>query len=143
MSRRLRLSPLGTGSRTRRLLRRRLAQGVCDIGDGCSTLPHRIFEGTPGARSARSPAYQASAFALRYDLPAGLFCCAYVGASDDLDNARASRRLILDVARAVAVAHREGGLLRIGGEQVSDAEHAALAEIEAALGGRPAGGDTA
>ncbi len=47
----------------------------------------------------------------------------------------AYRRFVLDVARAVAVAHREGGFLGVGGEQVSDEEQAALAEIQLTLGG--------
>lgn len=49
------------------------------------------------------------------------------------DELNAYRRLVLDVARAVAVAHREGGFLGIGGEQVSESEQAALEEIEATL----------
>jgi hypothetical protein len=45
----------------------------------------------------------------------------------------AYRRFVVDVARAAAVAHREGGFLGIGGEQVGDEEQAALDEIEVAL----------
>lgn len=45
----------------------------------------------------------------------------------------AYRQFVVDVARAAAVAHREGGFLGIGGEQVGAEEQAALDEIEAAL----------
>ena len=45
----------------------------------------------------------------------------------------AYRAFVLDVARAAAAAHREGGFLGIGGQEVSDAEKAALDELEATL----------
>jgi hypothetical protein len=43
-------------------------------------------------------------------------------------------RFVLSVAEAAASAHKEGGVLGVGGQQVSDAERAALDEIAAALG---------
>ncbi len=45
----------------------------------------------------------------------------------------AYRRFAVDVARAAAVAHREGGFLGIGGEEVSAEEQAALDAVEAIL----------
>ncbi|MEA2160014.1 MAG: hypothetical protein QOD66_2394 [Solirubrobacteraceae bacterium] len=53
----------------------------------------------------------------------------------DLD---AYKRFVMTVAQAVASAHKEGGLLGIGGKQISDAENQALDEISAALGAPPA-----
>lgn len=47
------------------------------------------------------------------------------------------RGFVLHIARQVAEATREGGVLGIGGEPVSRAERAALHEIELALGGDP------
>lgn len=47
----------------------------------------------------------------------------------------AYRRFVVDVARAAAVAHREGGFLGIGGEEVSSEEQAALDAVEATLRG--------
>jgi hypothetical protein len=45
----------------------------------------------------------------------------------------AYRRFVLTVASAVANAHREGGFLGVGGEQVSESEQAALDEVAAIL----------
>jgi hypothetical protein len=56
--------------------------------------------------------------------------------SSDVD---AYKRFVMTVAQAVAGAHKEGGLLGIGGTQVSDAENQALDEISTALGAPPAG----
>ena len=42
-------------------------------------------------------------------------------------------RFVLSVAEAAANAHKEGGFMGVGGQQVSDAERAALDEIAAAL----------
>lgn len=44
------------------------------------------------------------------------------------------KRFVLTVAQAVANAHREGGVLGLGGKQVSEREQAALDEIAASLG---------
>ena len=49
------------------------------------------------------------------------------------EEAEAYKRFVLDVAQRAAERHKEGGFLGIGGEKVSDAEAAALAEIAAAL----------
>jgi hypothetical protein len=48
------------------------------------------------------------------------------------------KRFTMTVAQAVAVAHKEGGFLGIGGKPVSDSENQALDEISAALGSPPA-----
>jgi hypothetical protein len=45
------------------------------------------------------------------------------------EDAEAYGRFVLDVARAAAEAHKEGGFIGIGGRQVSEAERAALDEI--------------
>ena len=44
------------------------------------------------------------------------------------------KRFTLEVAERAAVAHKEGGFLGIGGEEVSEAERAALDELAATLG---------
>jgi hypothetical protein len=53
------------------------------------------------------------------------------------DEVAAYRGFVLTVARAVAVAHREGGFLGVGGQDVSTEEEAALAELERALEDAP------
>ncbi len=45
----------------------------------------------------------------------------------------AYKRFVLDVARAAAEAHKEGGFIGIGGKQISDEEQAALDEIRSLL----------
>lgn len=45
---------------------------------------------------------------------------------------------MLSLAEAAANAHREGGILGVGGKRVSDAEQAALDEIAATLDAEPA-----
>ena len=50
----------------------------------------------------------------------------------------AYKRFVMTVAQAVASAHKTGGFLGIGGEQISDAENQALDEISVALGAPPA-----
>ena len=45
----------------------------------------------------------------------------------------AFRAFVVDVARAAAVAHREGGFLGFGGEEISPEEQAALDAVAAAL----------
>lgn len=54
------------------------------------------------------------------------------------EDAEAYRRFVLDVARAAAEAHKEGGFVGIGGKQVSEAEQAAIDDIARVLEGRPA-----
>jgi hypothetical protein len=49
----------------------------------------------------------------------------------------AYKRFVMTVAQAVASAHKEGGFLGIGGEEISDAENQALDEISGALGAPP------
>jgi hypothetical protein len=51
--------------------------------------------------------------------------------ADELDD---YRTLVLEAARAVAEAHKEGGVLGIGGRPVSDKEQAVLDRIGEALG---------
>lgn len=49
------------------------------------------------------------------------------------EDVEAYNRFVLDVARAAAEAHKEGGFIGIGGKPVSEAEQAALDEIAATL----------
>jgi hypothetical protein len=44
------------------------------------------------------------------------------------------RKFVLGLAERVAAAHKEGGFLGVGGEEVSEAERKALDEVAAALG---------
>jgi hypothetical protein len=50
----------------------------------------------------------------------------------------AYKAFVMTVAQAVASAHKEGGFLGIGGQQISDAEKHALDEISTTLGSPPA-----
>jgi hypothetical protein len=50
----------------------------------------------------------------------------------------AYKRFVMTVAQAAASAHKEGGFLGLGGQQISDAENQALDEISGALGSPPA-----
>jgi hypothetical protein len=50
------------------------------------------------------------------------------------DEVEAYKRFVVNVAEAVARAHKEGGFIGIGGKEVSESEQAALDEIAAALG---------
>lgn len=43
------------------------------------------------------------------------------------------KRFVVELAERAAAAHKEGGFLGIGGQEVSDAERAAIDEIRAAL----------
>ncbi len=54
-----------------------------------------------------------------------------VAEPDELDG---YRRLVVEGARAVASAHKEGGVLGIGGRPVSDAEQATIDRIVEAVG---------
>jgi hypothetical protein len=47
----------------------------------------------------------------------------------------AYREFALDIAQRVAEAHKEGGVLGIGGKRVSDAERTAIEAVKDALGG--------
>jgi len=49
------------------------------------------------------------------------------------DEVEAYKRFVLGVAEAAANAHREGGVMGIGGKQVSETEQTALDEIAATL----------
>lgn len=50
------------------------------------------------------------------------------------DEVEAYKQFVLTIAQAVAEAHKEGGFLGVGGEQVSEEEQAALDDIRATLG---------
>lgn len=56
-----------------------------------------------------------------------------VAEADELDG---YRRLVVEGARAVASAHKEGGVLGIGGRPVSDAEQATIDRLVEAVGSR-------
>ena len=51
----------------------------------------------------------------------------------------AYKRFVMTVAQTVASAHKEGGFLGLGGQEISDAENQALDEISTSLGAPPAG----
>ena len=55
-------------------------------------------------------------------------------AKGDEQEVDAYKRFVLDVAHRVASAKKEGGVLGIGGKEISDAERQALDEIAAHLG---------
>jgi hypothetical protein len=59
---------------------------------------------------------------------------ALVEAKATPEEVEAYKRFVVTVAEAAANAHREGGFLGVGGEQVSEGERAALDEIAATLG---------
>ena len=50
------------------------------------------------------------------------------------DEVETYRRFILELADRVARAHKEGGVLGLGGKEVSETERAAIDEVAAALG---------
>ncbi len=52
------------------------------------------------------------------------------------DEVEAYKDFVRSVAEAVARAHKEGGVLGIGGKEISPEEQEALDEIEGVLGGR-------
>lgn len=62
-----------------------------------------------------------------------------LGTKAEASDVDAYKRFVMTVAQAVAGAHKEGGVLGIGGTQVSDAENQALDEISSALGAPPTG----
>lgn len=53
------------------------------------------------------------------------------------EDANAYKQFIIDLAQRVASAKKEGGVLGIGGKEISDAEQTALEEISSTLGVRP------
>lgn len=53
------------------------------------------------------------------------------------EDVEAYKRFVLTLAQEAANAHREGGFLGVGGEQVSEGEQAALDEIAATLDSTP------
>jgi hypothetical protein len=53
------------------------------------------------------------------------------------DDVEAYKQFIVDMSQRVASAKKEGGVLGIGGKEISDAEQVALEEIASTLGVRP------
>ncbi|MDQ3728291.1 MAG: hypothetical protein M3355_01745 [Actinomycetota bacterium] len=53
------------------------------------------------------------------------------------DDVNAYKQFIVDMAQRVASAKKEGGVLGIGGKEISDNEQVALEEIASTLGVRP------
>lgn len=58
---------------------------------------------------------------------------AIVGGKGSPGDAAAYREFVVQVARAAAEAHKEGGFIGIGGKPISDEEQKALDEIQAEL----------
>lgn len=56
------------------------------------------------------------------------------------EDVQAYKDFVRSVAEAVARAHKEGGVLGVGGKEISPEEQTALDEIDGALGGGPADG---
>jgi hypothetical protein len=54
------------------------------------------------------------------------------------EEVEAYRQFVLKVAETVARAHKEGGVLGIGGKEISESEQAALDELAAVVRGGPA-----
>lgn len=50
------------------------------------------------------------------------------------DEVEAYKRFVIEVAKAVATAHKEGAILGLGGKEISDDEQAAIDDIAATLG---------
>ncbi len=55
----------------------------------------------------------------------------------DTEEIDSYRGFVLAVAERVAHAHKSGGFLGVGGQEVSDAEQAALDEVREAIGAHP------
>lgn len=53
------------------------------------------------------------------------------------EEVEAYKVFVVNLAQRVAAAHKEGGVLGIGGKEISDAERSALAEITSTLGVNP------
>jgi hypothetical protein len=62
------------------------------------------------------------------------------GSAGDVE---AYKRFVLDVTKAAAEAHKEGGFIGIGGKQISEEEQAALDEVRSVLEGEGGPGDEA
>lgn len=90
---------------------------------------------TPDAEQLRSGGDIATIASDRISQAAGIL--ATKASPEEVD---AYRRFVLNVAEAAANAHREGGLLGVGGKQVSEEEQVALDRIAAALEVPPTGG---
>jgi hypothetical protein len=101
------------------------------LREGASELVQEIVNSAPAIDPRR--------LANRGDLPAqaaqrlreAVEIVARVAQPDELED---YRRFVLDTARTVAEAHKEGGVLGIGGRPVSEKEQAALDEIARAVG---------
>ena len=72
--------------------------------------------------------------ALMQKLTRGVEVLEQKASGDDVD---AYKQFIVDMAQRVASAKKEGGVLGIGGKEISDAEQVALEEIASTLGVRP------
>jgi hypothetical protein len=92
---------------------------------------------------AEQPAVNPAEFQGESDVPQALMqklrnAVQIVQAKGSQDDADAYRNFVLDLAKRVASAKKEGGVLGIGGKEISSNEQAALDEIAAALNGNPA-----
>ena len=63
-----------------------------------------------------------------------------LGQKGSPEDTEAYKHFVVAVAQAAAEAHKEGGFIGIGGEQISPEEKAALDEIQALLDGQPSSG---
>ena len=95
-----------------------------------SELLDELLASPPGVDPKRLQGERDLAAATRDRLREALRILAETGTPEDVE---AYRTFVLDVARAAAEAHKEGGFIGIGGKQVSPKEAAALDDLSAAL----------
>ncbi|MDQ3758947.1 MAG: hypothetical protein M3331_03260 [Actinomycetota bacterium] len=91
---------------------------------------------------AEQPAVNPAEFQGEADVPQALMqkltrAVEILEAKGTAEDANAYKQFIIDLAQRVASAKKEGGVLGIGGKEISDAEQTALEEISSTLGVRP------
>ncbi len=91
---------------------------------------------------AEQPALNPAEFQGEADVPQALMqklteAVAILEAKGTDDDVNAYKRFVIDLAQRVASAKKEGGVLGIGGKEISDKEQAALDEIASTLDVRP------
>ena len=103
--------------------------------EGESELLEALVTSQPALDQERARAAGDVGTAVREGLGEGLAILEQKATPDEVE---AYKRFVVAVAEAAAKAHKEGGFIGIGGEEVSESEQAALDEIRAIL---EAGGD--
>jgi hypothetical protein len=103
-------------------------------GQGDSELLDELVSSPPGVDPKRLQGAGEIAAVSSDRLREALGVLKEKASASDVD---AYKRFVLDVARAAAEAHKEGGFVGIGGKQISDEEQAALEEIRSVLDAEP------